>query len=187
MPELSRDIFLKGKSIYLRPLHAEDIEGNYRFWLNDEEVVYFNSHGRFPQTPDKLKDYIKSVYSSNDNLVLAIIDIKSTKHIGNISLQKIQWIDRNAEIAFLLGEKDFQGRGIMFEAGKILLEHGFKTLNLHRIYCGTSSENERMQKLAIKLGMTMEGVRKEAFYKNGKYLDMIEYGILRNQFISVFS
>ena len=181
MPELNREIFLKGKIVHLRALTVNDIEGNYRYWLNDEEVVHFNSHGRFPLTQDKLKDYVQSVYRSDNNLVLAVIDNKSCKHIGNISLQKIQWIDRDAEIAFLLGEKDFHGKGIMFEAGNILINHGFNALNLHRIYCGTSSENIGMQKLAVKLGMTQEGVRKEAFFKNGKYLDLVEYGILRTQ------
>ncbi|MCC6274395.1 MAG: GNAT family N-acetyltransferase [Leptospiraceae bacterium] len=184
MPELKKDIFLNGKTIYLRALCVDDISGNYRYWLNDEEVVHFNSHGRFPQTQDKLKDYVQSVHRSDNNLVLAVIDSKSEKHIGNISLQKIQWVDRNAEIAFLLGEKDFHGKGVMFEAGSLLIRHGFNILNLHRIYCGTSSENIGMQKLAAKLGMIQEGVRKEALFKNGKYLDLIEYGILRKQNVS---
>jgi RimJ/RimL family protein N-acetyltransferase len=51
-------------------------------------------------------------------------------------------------------------------------------INLHRIYCGTSSENIGMQKLANKLGMIKEGQRKDALFKNGKYLDVIEYGII---------
>lgn len=164
--------------ISLRALNKNDIQGNYKYWFNDAEIVEFNSHGRFPMTPEKLYDYVKLVSASNKALVLAIIDNESDLHIGNISLQAINWIDRNAEIAFLLGEKAFWSKGIMFEAGSLLIEHGFKTLNLHRIHCGTSSANIGMQKLAEKLGMKEEGVRKEALYKNGKYLDIVEYGIL---------
>ncbi|TGM60687.1 GNAT family N-acetyltransferase [Leptospira vanthielii] len=184
MSELVRDVFLKGNTIYLRALQESDITGNYYYWLNDQDVVKYNSHGRFPQTIEKLREYVKNVSSSNDTLVLAIIDISSSQHIGNISLQRIHWIDRNAEIAFLLGEKSFHGRKIMTEAGLILLNHGFRTLNLHRIYCGTSSENLPMQKLAVRLGMLQEGIRKEAIYKNGAYLDMYEYGILKEDFLA---
>ena len=178
--ELKKDIFLKGNLISLRILNEKDIEGNYAGWLNDPEITAFNSHGRFPMTVEKLREFVKSAYNSNVALVFAVIDNESNEHIGNISLQSISWIDRNAEIAFLLGEKKYWGKGVMNEAGKLLIEHGFKALNLHRIHCGTSSENLGMQKLAEKLGMEKEGVRKDAMFKNGKYLDIIEYGITSN-------
>jgi RimJ/RimL family protein N-acetyltransferase len=179
--ELSKDIFLKGESIYLRALNTKDIEGNYKFWLNDPDVIQYNSHGRFPMTPEKLFAYVQSAQQSNSALILAVIDNNTDQHIGNISLQAINWIDRNAEIAFLLGEKGFWGKGIMLEAGNLLLHHGFQTLNLHRIHCGTSSENTGMQKLAEKLNMQKEGVRIEAIFNNGVYHDIFEYGLLNKQ------
>lgn len=175
---LKKDIFLKGNTVYLRALDEKDIDGNYRFWLNDPEIVQFNSHGRFPVTPEKLLAFVQSSIQSSTALVLAVIDMATDKHIGNISLQGISWIDRNAEIAFLLGEKEFWGKGVMQEAGKLLIHHAFTALNLHRIHCGTSSDNKGMQKLAEKLGMQQEGLRKEAIFNNGVYHDIIEYGLL---------
>lgn len=175
---LDKTIFLKGETIGLRALNEKDIVGNYRHWLNDPEIVQFNSHGRFPMTPEKLSEFVQSSFKSNTSLVLAVIDLNTQKHIGNISLQNINWVDRNAEIAFLLGEKDYWGKAVMLEAGQLLIQHGFDTLNLHRIYCGTSSANIGMQKLAEKLKMEKEGVRKEALFKEGIYHDIIEYGIL---------
>lgn len=173
-------IFLKGKTLYLRPLTEDDVHGNYSKWLNDEEVVKYNSHGRFPQTKKKLLEYVNLVKHSMNIIVLAIIDIKSEKHIGNISLQSINWIDRNAEIAFVLGEKNFWSKGIMFEAGSMMLDHAFKVLNLHRVYCGTSSQNLGMQKLALKLGMKKEGERIDAIFKNNRYHSILEYGIINS-------
>ena len=96
-------------------------------------------------------------------------------------MQSINWIDRNAEIAFLLGEISFWGKSIMLEAGTLLLDHAFNVLNLHRVYCGTSEVNIGMQKLAEKLGMTIEGRRKEAIFKNGVYSDIIEFGIINKK------
>lgn len=170
--------FLTGELIYLRPLLKSDIEGGYKNWLNDQEVTQYNSHGRFPMTIEKLESYINSSNNTANLIVLAVIDVHTNMHIGNISLQSINWIDRNAEIAFLLGEKSYWGKGVMLEAGSVLIKHAFKALNLHRIYCATSSVNSGMQKLALKLGMTKEGIRKEAIYKNGEYHDIIEFGII---------
>lgn len=177
--ELNKDIFLTGETIYLRILKEKDVEGNYARWFNDPEITLFNSHGRFPMTADKLKDFVKSAYASNTALVLAVCDKQHDKHVGNISLQSISWVDRSAEIAFVLGEKEYWGKGVMLEAGKMILVHGFNMLNLHRIHCGTSSDNTGMQKLAVKLGMTQEGIRKDAMFKNGKFVDIIEYGIIK--------
>lgn len=175
------DTFLIGERISLRGLNEADVNGNYAKWLNDAEITLFNSHGRFPMTNERLLSYITNARLSTSDLVLAIVDNDTSAHIGNISLQNINWIDSNAEIAFLLGEKAYWGSGIMHEAGLLIVNHGFKLLNLHRIYCGTSSANLGMQKLAIKLGMKEEGLRKDAIFKNGQYFDIVEYGILSSE------
>ena len=179
---MNQIIFLKGENYILRPLTIEDVHGNYKNWLNDPEVNLYNTHARFPITEKYLIDYVNSLNNLNNIVVLAIIDpLENNKHIGNISLQSINWIDRTSEIAFILGEKDYWGKGVMFECGKLLIDHAFKTLNLNRIACGTSSLNVGMQKLATKLGMSKEGIRRNAIFKNGIYADIIEYGILNNQ------
>jgi RimJ/RimL family protein N-acetyltransferase len=175
---LKKDIFLQGTTIDLRILQEKDIDGNYSWWLNDEEVTSYNSHGRFPITVENLRHYVATKSGSNTILVLAVIDKQTGAHIGNISLQDINWVNRSGEIAFLLGEKAYWGKGVMLEAGRMLLQHGFDMLNLHRIYCGTSAENTGMQKLAIKLGMQQEGLRKDALYKHGRFIDIIDYGMI---------
>jgi ribosomal-protein-alanine N-acetyltransferase len=57
--ELNKDIFLTGETIYLRILNEKDVEGNYARWFNDPEITLYNSHGRFPMTAEKLKDFVK--------------------------------------------------------------------------------------------------------------------------------
>lgn len=174
------DVYIiKTKRLGLRSLLLKDIEGPYQDWLNNPVVCEFNSHCRFPQTPQDLHNYIVGLEGKNDNIVLALIDLEKHIHIGNISLQNIDLIDRNAEMAFLMGETDYWGKGYAFEAASAIIDHAFKQLNLHRIYLGTADNNLRMQKLAIKLGFHEEGRRREALYKNGIYHDIIEYGIVR--------
>lgn len=174
--------FLKGQNVYLRSLEKEDLYGPYFTCLNDFEVTKFNSHGRFPYNIYKHELFFQEQLKVSNLIQLGIFLIEDNAHVGNISLQNINWIDRNAEFAILIGDKKVWGKGIGEESGKILIKHGFENLNLHRIYCGTSSENLGMQKLALKLGMVNEGVRKESIYKNGKYHDMVEFGILRSKY-----
>ena len=39
-----------------------------------------------------------------------------------------------------------------------------------------------MQRLAVSLGFVQEGVRMVAMFKNGEFVDVIEYGLLRGNF-----
>jgi RimJ/RimL family protein N-acetyltransferase len=81
-----------------------------------------------------------------------------------------------------MGNKLYWGKGYGEEAAFLITAYGFERLNLHRIYCGTFGNNVSMKKLAIKLGMRQEGIRREAVYKEGNYLDIYEYGLLKNEF-----
>lgn len=171
--------FLEGEKVYLRSLEKDDLYGPYFQWLNDNEVTAFNSHGRFPNNQHKHENYFQFVQTTTNAIILAIIYKETNAHVGNIALQNINWIDRNAEFAILIGDKTVWGKGVGDDAGKTMIKHGFENLNLHRIYCGTNAENFGMQKLALKLGMSKEGVRKDSIYKNGQYQDLIEFGILK--------
>jgi ribosomal-protein-alanine N-acetyltransferase len=176
--------FLIGKKIYLRGLSESDLDPNgaYFQWLNDPEVSEQNSHGRFPNSQAKARKYFDRVSRSDSIIVLAIVAKDGDQHIGNICLQDINWINRSAELAILIGEKDFWGKGIAEEASKLLMKHGFNELNLHRIHCATTEKNIGMQKLAVKLGMKEEGRQREVFFKHGEYLDFLTYGILHKEF-----
>jgi len=180
---MSEIVFLKGPRIHLRALTEKDLTDEYLQWLNDEEVCRHNSHAIFPNTEQKMKNYFNRLDDQKE-VVLAIIDTKTGKHIGNISLQNINWISKNAEFAILLGDKRYWGKGYGEDAARLIVNYGFDRLNLHRIYCGTIEGNDGMKKLAVKLNMQQEGVRKEAIYKHGQYFDIIEYGILKKEHLN---
>jgi [ribosomal protein S5]-alanine N-acetyltransferase len=177
-------MFMKGKKVYLRGLDLSDLAGNYRSWFNDPEVCKYNSHGYFPKSNEEMERYIREISVSSHDLVLAIVAQENDRHIGNISLQNIDWISRSAEYAVILGDRDYWGKGVAKEASDLIIRHGFMELNIHRIYCGTAEDNLPMQKLAAYLGMEKEGVRKEALFKNGKYKDIYEYGIVRDKYLA---
>ena len=172
---------LSSKRLYLRPLHENDANGNYPNWLNDEEVCRYNSHGDTLYTKEMALSYIQSVQNNPTCKVFAICLKENNLHLGNISLQSISKKNKNAEFAILMGENFFWGRGFSKEAAELLFAYGFNELKLHRIYCGTSEANVAMQHLALSLGMELEGRRKEAMYKNGEFLDVLEYGVIKKE------
>ena len=175
--------FLENDDVGLRNLVESDAEGNYVNWFNDSEVCKYNSHHRFPMTKLEVQEYIRNANTNNRNMVFAVIEKKNNTHIGNISLQQINYIDRNAEIAFLFGEKDFWGKGFATSAAKLLIHHAFMELGMNRIYFGTSEENKGMQKVGEHLGFMRIGVNREALYKNGRFLNIYLYDLLKKEYM----
>ena len=178
-------VFLKASRVHLRALQEKDLTPAYLQWLNDEDVCRNNSHAVFPNTEAKMQAYYNNLQNQQHSVVLAIIHTEHSKHIGNIALQNINWVSRNAEFAILLGEKAYWSGGYGFEAAELIVKYGFMRLNLHRIYCGTLENNEGMKKLAAKLNMVQEGVRRDAIYKDGAYRHIIEYGVLKTEFTNL--
>jgi [ribosomal protein S5]-alanine N-acetyltransferase len=174
--------FLIGEKIYLRAIEESDLNESYRNWFNDEEVCKFNSHHRFPNYNDDMSEYYKNTIKSRNNLVLAIAEKESSRHIGNVSLQNIDFLNRTAELAIIIGNKGFWGCGIGWEACELIINHGFAQLNLNRIYCGTSEDNIGMQKLLAKLLFKKEGEQRSALFKNGNYKNTYLYGLLKNEY-----
>jgi RimJ/RimL family protein N-acetyltransferase len=178
---MKKTYFLMSEKIGLRGLTPDDAAVPYLDWLNDAEVCAGNDHHRWPFGPAAATAFISEAASDRQNLVLAVEILKTGQHIGNIALQSIDPIHRSAEIAFLIGSRTAWGKGYAREAGRLLLRHGFQELNLQRIGCGTPDYNAGMIKLALALGMKEEGRRRCAFFKGGKYHDVVIFGILSNE------
>lgn len=172
---------LTGERIILRPLRESDADGAYPGWLNDPETTAGNSHGVYPYTREQALEYIRMAQAARDVLALAVVVREGGVHIGNVALQGIHPLYRSAELAILLGERASRGRGYGLEAARLLCRHGFDALNLRRIGCGTFADNAAMIHLAEALGMSREGVRRQAAYKAGRYVDVIEFGLLRDE------
>lgn len=172
--------FLEDHKIGLRALEENDVNGEYSNWLNDKEICKYNSHHRYVTTKDEMAEFVRTC-NSRIAVVLAV-ELKETKvHIGNISLQNIHYIDRSAEIAFLMGARELWGKGYATEAARLLINHAFDQLGIQRIYFGTSENNIGMQKVGEKLGFKREGIRRKAIYKDGMFHDIYEYGLLREE------
>jgi RimJ/RimL family protein N-acetyltransferase len=84
-----------------------------------------------------------------------------------------------AELGYWIG-KPFWGRGYATEAARALVQYGFDTLGLHRIYARHLTRNPASGRVLHKIGMTHEGYRRKHEKKWGIYEDDKLYGILRD-------
>lgn len=91
--------------------------------------------------------------------------------------QPSRWI----EVGIVLHEAASWGKGIGTRALKLWIHHLFNQLPLVRIGLTTWSGNERMIRVAEKLGMQMEARIRKVRYYHGEYYDSIRMGMLREE------
>ena len=177
MKKKYKNILIKGKKIYLRPLTIGDVNKEYISWLNDKE----NNRHRFfaiaKSTMTSLKNFVYKRTKDPNVFFFAIIDIQSNTHIGNIKLEPIDWQKKSAIFGRLIGSKVFKRKGYGTEAVKLILEFSFKTLKLHKVCAGCLKSNIGAIKSNKKNGMKIE-TRKKVNIKNMHY-EIVQLGILK--------
>jgi RimJ/RimL family protein N-acetyltransferase len=174
--------FLGGDKVYLRPLERADLNDTYLGWLNDSEVTRYLETGSFPSTMQDLEKFYEGVTGSRTEVIFAIVDRKSHRHIGNAKLGPINWVHRRALFGILIGEKDFWGKGIGEEVTRLMVEYGFLRLNLNRIGLAVFAEHESAIRCYQAVGFKIEGTFREEMYSDGIYKDRLWMGLLRSEY-----
>jgi [ribosomal protein S5]-alanine N-acetyltransferase len=101
------------------------------------------------------------------------------KLLGSVSLRRYVR-DRRAELGYWLGA-DAWGQGVATEAAGALVDFGFAELGLSRIYAHVLEGNAASCRVLDKLGMINEGIRRQHVRKGKKLLDVVLFGMLRDE------
>ena len=174
---------LLGDRLYLSPKGTSDEEIlKFTEWMNDFQVTDYIGRSSEITTLQYEKEYLEKNDKNNDDKTFDIIDLKSNKLIGTIGLHRFNYIERSAVLGIFIGDSNFRSNGYGTEAIRLLLEYGFKYLNLHSIRLDLLSINERAHKCYLKCGFKDTGCSREQIFLNGKYYDMLHMDILENEF-----
>lgn len=174
---------LVGDRIYLSPKGTSDEEvEKYTEWMNDFQVTDFTGRSCQITTLLKEKEYLENSAKNIEHRSFNIIELNSNKLIGTIGLEHFNWIERSAVLGIFIGDSDFRSNGYGTESINLLLEYGFKYLNLHSIRLDLLSINERAHKCYLKCGFKDTGCSREEIFLNGKYYDKLHMDILEYEF-----
>jgi ribosomal-protein-serine acetyltransferase len=99
---------------------------------------------------------------------------------GVIGFQRIDWMNRNVEIGYWLGE-NFQGHGIVTKACRILVEYAFFEYQLNRVQIRCASDNKKSIAIIERLGFMKEGMTRQAEFLYDRYVDLYIYGMTADE------
>lgn len=135
-----------------------------------------DKYNQYQQKKDFLNEH------ANQRAAFVIVTLDDNKMIGTVCLEEFNDIDRTATLGIFIGDKNYRSKGYGTEAIRLILEYGFKYLNLQNIKLDLMEFNGRALKCYQKCGFKEYGRRRKCKYINGKYYDTISMDILAEEF-----
>lgn len=122
-----------------------------------------------PKTPNEFQRYIERIQQPNQEGLLVEVDGKDIAGVFNIS-EIVLGCFQSAYLGFY-GTIDYTGKGIMSTALKLVSQHAFKVMNLHRLEANIQPENKKSIRLIESNGFRKEGFSLKYLKINEKWCD----------------
>jgi len=167
-----------GNRIYLSPVNSDDVD-IYMKWMNETVA---RSFGQYHLVVSSKSD-LKWLFEPPDDMQrYAMVLLDGDVLIGSVSIHNIDHLNRNAFLGIFIGEEEYRGKGYGAEAVQLILEYGFRTLNLNNIMLTVHADNDAAISCYEKVGFREVGRLPEWVFKDGKYIDKLYMGILAREF-----
>ncbi len=159
----------------LRKWQPEDVESLVKYANNSK--IAKNLTNQFPH-PYRKEDAIKFIQMTLSQQPTTIFAIEiNGEAAGSIGLHPQTDVHlKNAELGYFLGEP-YWGKGIMTKAIRQMVDYGFKTFEITRIFARPFGTNFGSQRVLEKAGFVLEGRFEKILFKNGEYLDDLIYAV----------
>lgn len=160
-------ISFSSERLAFKTLEIGDVSDQYVQWLNDPEINRFLEIRFTPQTKCSCEAFVMTMKADSGNYLFGIYNKDNNKHIGNIKLGFINANHQKAQISFLIGEKNYWGKGFATESINRVTQWGFESLGLERNEAGCYEENLAAVRSFLKSGYVVEGFQRGGFEFNG--------------------
>lgn len=171
---------LEGDRIILTPLEREDLPLIVE-WRNQPSVRRCFFDKSLISRSGQEEWFRRYLADPRRQIFIARLKEKG-EPVGIIGFYAIDMSHHNAEIgSTIVAGKAAQGQGYGTEMVKVMLEYGFRDLNLHRIYAYAIDHNQASVRVKQKCGFRVEGLLRGAHYSEGVYRDVVLLAIVREE------
>ncbi|HHC7318801.1 GNAT family N-acetyltransferase [Vibrio cholerae] len=171
-----------GNMVTLRALELDDVEHLNR-WANLPELWNMLGGWHFPYSRLNTEQWVRAI--NNNDQKNHVFAIQTDEHglVGTANLVNIDWKNRNAFHGMMLGDKDTRGKGYAQDAVMALMRYAFDELGMRRLDGDMIAYNKMSINFYTKrCGWEIEGIKKDWFYRSGKFHDKVIVGITSTRY-----
>jgi len=155
---------MAGERMRLEPPRLEYAPA-YMRWFADREVTRYLVV-RHPASLKKQEEWMERMAASADDVLWAMVRADDGALIGNLGLHRIGWRNKNAELGYVIGERDQWGKGHATEAVKLATAYAFLELGLRKTFASVIVGNE-----ASRRALERNGYHQCALFKRDRYVE----------------
>jgi len=173
---------IKGKKVGLRAVEKEDLL-YLRNWRNIPEFRKHFREVRELSLTDQEAWFDSLQKTKHINYMFTIVDLDSKKPIGAAGLLYINWIIRSADFSFYIGDENkYIGHdGVANEAAQLLIDYGFKNLNLHKIWMELYEfDTQKIEFFKNNFDFKQDGLLRDNCFEDGKYHNSFILSLINN-------
>jgi RimJ/RimL family protein N-acetyltransferase len=168
---------IEGTQVVLRRHVPANLKAFER-WYSDPDVARLTRYQDGPMRRDEIERFFAARVVGPDSLALAVHVKSSGRLVGTCAFSQLDGENGSALYHITIGEKDVWGRGYGTEATRLMLDHAFTTLGLHRVALSVFEFNTRAIRSYRRCGFQQEGRAREAIWREGRWWDEISMSIL---------
>lgn len=177
---------IHGELTTLRAIERTDLDDLWR-WHNTAAAMYFWAEPYATMSREDLEQrYHAGMSASTGRTYWLLITVRdeqgSGRPIGRIGYVDLDRRNRHTEIALMIGEPEFWGRGFGSDALLAFLGYLFHELNMHKVWLRVEAFNERAQRAYRKCGFQDDGRYREHTFLGGRYYDSLLMSITEDEF-----
>lgn len=176
---------LGSERLLLRQPSRSDVDAVLQTFRDPEVIRYYNVD--LMDRRDDAAALIESRrrrYEMGYGIRWSIYLRDSRQYVGSCGYEVIHTPWRHAEIGYELAKAHW-GNGYMTEALRAIVTYGFRTLDMHRIEAQVEPANAASRAVLRRLGFREEGLARQRGYWRGEFHDLIQFGLLESEFISL--
>ena len=173
----------QGELVRLRPLALTDIAAWLAEDADSEAIRALNFGMEPPRSRAMAEEWVARFadFGNSDEFIFFSIETLAGEYTGNIN---IHGMDRRNGV-FETGSRLFRahrGKGYLLEAKRIVLRYAFHELRFQKYNLRCLETNAAIVRHAQRLGCQEEGRIRRAAYTEGRFLDVLLYGLTREEF-----
>jgi RimJ/RimL family protein N-acetyltransferase len=161
--------------VRLRPLRPDDVAAYVGAFAEDPDLARNRGLERVPDEAAVLS----WMEVGEDFAELAIADAGDDALLGSVILYSVSWRHRWGELGYWL-VAGARGRGLATRATELALRWMFEDLGLERAQIVTTPDNAGSLAVARRLGFAEEGLLRGRDIEEGRRIDVVIYGLLRD-------
>jgi len=169
---------IEGRLIVLRR-HVPENLAAFRRWYADPEIARLARYQEGPMRVDEVDRFFQARAVGPESLAMAIHLREGDRLIGTCAFSQFDGDNGSATYHITIGEHDAWGFGYGTEATRLMVDHAFGTLGMHRVALSVFEFNERAIRSYATCGFVAEGRAREAIWRDGRWWDEVSMSILQ--------